>query len=86
MLLENIVLRYSYAQNEAAEWELITQTAAFFYFADCTILLTKGYTKTNTPSAIYMTGSVFVWLSFGDLSEIRTPDPLLKRQMLCRLS
>ena len=23
---------------------------------------------------------------FGDPSEIRTPDPLLKRQLLCRLS
>ena len=26
------------------------------------------------------------WLSFGDPAGIRTPDPLLKRQLLCRLS
>ena len=28
----------------------------------------------------------FVFASFGDPLEIRTPDPLLKRQLLCQLS
>ena len=34
----------------------------------------------NTPKTLGF------WGVFGDPPEIRTPDPLLKRQLLCRLS
>ena len=33
-----------------------------------------------------MTAPVFVQRKYGDLAGIRTPDPLLKRQLLCLLS
>ena len=34
----------------------------------------------------FTTKKVFVSSRFGDPTGIRTPDPLLKRQLLCRLS
>lgn len=56
-------------------------------------------TKTITPEAFKPQGLLlhlaqihssrcagFVFASFGDPPEIRTPDPLLKRQLLCQLS
>ena len=45
----------------------------------------KAFIETENPNAVPI-GTKFGFDLFGDPLEIRTPDPLLKRQLLCLLS
>ena len=47
--------------------------------------LDKAFIETENPNAAPI-GTKFGLFLFGDPLEIRTPDPLLKRQLLCQLS
>ena len=54
------------------------------YKSECRTLVISVI-ETENPNAVPI-GTTFGFDLFGDPLEIRTPDPLLKRQLLCLLS